>query len=124
MRPNRLLPASALAIAMCVPAQAASYPVAGTWTYENASDKGAAKDCGRRRMEFDGNLRHDTGSGAPEYKNVSVTDSGAESWRIVDEFFTGMIRGRVTYTLRVLDADHIELHIDMGGSTTRLRRCG
>ncbi len=102
----------------------ADYPVGGSWTYENASEKGPAKSCGRRFMEFDGNLRHDTGSGAPEYKNISARVSGPNTWTIVDELFTGMIRGRVTYTLRTIDADHIQLHFEMGGRTTLLRRCG
>jgi len=102
----------------------AGYPIGGSWTYENASEKGRAEKCGRRYMEFDGNLRHDTGSGAPEYKNISSRVSGQNTWTVIDEFFTGMIRGRVTYTLRTIDPDHIELHFEMGGKTTLLRRCG
>ena len=56
-------------------ARAATYPVSGSWTYENASEKGPAKSCGKRNMRFEGNLRYDTGSGVPEYKNVSVRPS-------------------------------------------------
>jgi hypothetical protein len=110
---------------LCIgaPAYAADYPVSGNWTYEHATEKGPAKECGKRHMRFAGNLRYDTGSGAPEYKNVSAVQNGQESWRVVDEFFTGMIRGRVTYTLRAIDADHLELHFDRGGNTTLLRRC-
>ena len=104
-------------------AQAASFPVGGNWTYENATDKGPAKECGRRHMRFAGNLRYDTGSGAPEYKNVSVMQNGQQSWRIVDEFFNGVTRGRVTYTLRQTDEDHLDLHFDLGGRTAILRRC-
>ena len=107
----------------CVSAQAATYPVSGAWTYENASEKGPAKSCGKRNLRFEGNLRYDTGSGAPEYKNISVTKIDAAKWNIVDEFFTGMMRGRVPYTLRIVDADHIELHLERGGTTTLLRRC-
>jgi hypothetical protein len=52
-----------------------------------------------------------------------VTKIDAAKWNIVDEFFTGMMRGRVPYTLRIADADHIELHLERGGTTTLLRRC-
>lgn len=114
---------AAFAVLAATPALA-DYPVGGSWTYENASEKGRAEKCGRRHMEFDGNLRHDTGSGAPEYKNVSSRVSGQNTWTVVDEFFTGMIRGRVTYTVHTIDPDHIELHFEMGGKTTLLRRCG
>jgi hypothetical protein len=105
------------------PARAATYPVTGNWTYENATEKGPAKSCGKRNMQFDGNLRHDTGSGAPEYKNISVTKSGAATWNIVDEFFTGMMRGRVPYTLRIIDPDHFEMKLEKGGAVMLLRRC-
>lgn len=105
-------------------AQTAIYPVSGNWTYENASGKGPAESCGKRNMQFDGNLRYDTGSGAPEYKNISARKSGAGTWTVVDEFFTGMIRGRVNYTLRTIDPDHIQLHFTNGNTTTLLRRCG
>jgi hypothetical protein len=112
------------ALAAATPALADSYPVGGAWTYENASEKGRAEKCGKRFMEFDGNLRHDTGSGAPEYKNISSRISGPSTWTIVDEFFTGMIRGRVTYTLSIVDADHVQLHFEKGGASPLLRRCG
>jgi len=111
------------ALAAATPALA-DYPVGGSWTYENASEKGRAEKCGRRFMKFEGNLRYDTGSGAPEYKNMSARVSGQNTWTVVDEFFTGMIRGRVTYALRTIDEDHIELHFEMGGRTQLLRRCG
>jgi hypothetical protein len=104
-------------------ARAETYPVQGSYTYESASEKGPAKTCGRRHMQFDGNLRHDTGSGAPEYKNVSARVTGQEAWTVVDEFFTGMIRGRVTYTLHIVDADRIKLNFQKGGSSPLLRRC-
>jgi hypothetical protein len=73
-------------------------------------------------MTFQGEMRRDTGSGAPEYKNISVSQSDTDTWRVVDEFFTGMIRGRVSYTLRQVDPDRIELRFD-AGTTSRLQRC-
>jgi len=115
-----------IAIVLCAAASATHadvYPIGGTWTYDKATEKGPAKDCGRRVMQFDGNLRHDTGTGVPEYKNVTVRQSGAGTWRVVDEFFNAIQRGRVTYTLKQIDDDHNELRLDMGGATYLLRRC-
>lgn len=122
---SRLAFPLAIAALACVSAtaRAETYPVQGAYTYENASEKGRAKTCGRRHMQFDGNLRHDTGSGAPEYKNISARISGQDTWTVVDEFFTGMIRGRVTYTLHIVDPDHIRLNFEKGGATPLLRRC-
>ena len=121
-RRARIALATFLPLAAATPALA-GYPVGGSWTYENASEKGPAKTCGRRHMQFDGSLRHDTGSGAPEYKNVSARVSGQDTWTVVDEFFTGTIRGRVTYTLHIVDPDHIKLNFEKGGSSPLLRRC-
>ncbi len=93
--------------------QADTYPVSGRWTYEDASAPGPAKDCRvGRLMDFQGERRFDTGTRVPDYRNVEIVKSGASLYRGVDEFFTGQIRGRVYYTLRLLDADHIEIELD------------
>lgn len=118
-----LLLAAAALVGAGASAHAETYPVQGAYTYENASEKGPAKSCGRRFMQFDGNLRYDTGSGAPEYKNVSSRVSAKDTWTITDEFFTGMMRGRVTFALTLVDADHIRLRFDKGGANPLLRRC-
>jgi hypothetical protein len=104
-------------------ALAASYPVSGKWTYENAASEGPATTCDadRRIMEFAGQRRFDTGGGVPDYRNVSIQQTEIAEYRIVDEFFTGQIRGRANYTLRLIDPDHIE--IEMAGKTIALRRC-
>jgi hypothetical protein len=99
-----------------------AYPVSGTWTYDNPSGDGPAKDCGQRYMTFQSPERFDTGGGVPNFRNVSVQDSGTDEYRIVDEFATGQIRARASYTLRILDDDHIV--ILAAGHTIRLRRCG
>ena len=79
-----------------------TYPVSGMWTYENASQSGPAKNCNAKKSaRFNGVTRLDTATSAPDYKNVSVTREGSGAWRIVDEFYTLQIRGRVTYSLRV-----------------------
>jgi len=113
----------ALALVLVGSAAHAAYPVSGLWTYENASGEGPAKDCSGRTMEFLGLRRHDTGGGVPDYRNVSVSQPSTNFFRVVDEFFNVQIRGRVEYTLRILDRDHIEIHMTRGGSTFTLRRC-
>jgi hypothetical protein len=107
---------------LAAPAFAANYPIAGKWTYDNqAADKSAAT-CGARYMEFRGAQRFDTEGGVPQFRNFSVSGS-APTWRIVDEFFTVEIRGRVTYTLHLIDTDHVELRLGDGGKRILLRRC-
>ena len=105
-------------------AAADSYPVAGKWTYERASDPGRAKTCTGRIMEFRGEQRFDTGGGVPQYRNVSVNRTSQTQFAVIDEFFNVQIRGRVPYTLRMIDGDHIELHLERGGAVIPLRRCG
>lgn len=113
----------ALSCLLASAATAAGYPVGGYWTYVNASASGPAKDCTSPRMDFQGVRRLDNGGGAPEYRNVSVTQVDPTLFRVVDEFFTVQIRGRVYYTIKLVDDDHIVLHFDTGGKTIALRRC-
>lgn len=105
------------------PARADTYPVSGKWTYDNASDGGPAEECGKRTMEFRGTQRFDTVGGVAQYRNRSVDRTSPTAFTVVDEFFNVMVRGRVQYTLRIIDEDHIELHLDRGGNIP-LRRCG
>jgi len=107
---------------LAAPSAAATYPVAGRWTYENASAPGPAPTCGSSFMEFRGAQRFDTEGGVSQYRNVAVTGA-PPSWRVVDEFFNVQIRGRVTYTLRLVDDDHVELSLIGGGRRILLRRC-
>ena len=104
-------------------AQADTYPVSGTWTYDNASQKGPAKNCGQRVMRFDGNIRYDTGTSVPQYKNISIDKRGETLWYVIDDFYTLQIRGRMIYTLQLVDEDHIQLTLEKGGKTFLLRRC-
>jgi hypothetical protein len=75
-------------------------------------------------MEFRGEQRFDTGGGVSQYRNVSVNRASQTQFAVIDEFFNVMIRGRVHYMLRVIDDDHIELHLEQGGAVIPLRRCG
>ena len=113
----------ALVLAWAGGALGASYPVSGRWTYDHATESGPAKNCGRRTMEFQGARRLDSIGGVPEYRNVSVSPISASSFQVVDEFFTVQIRGRMEFTLRILDTDHIEIHLIRAGKTFTLRRC-
>ena len=116
---------STVAFMFCAGAAAADpYPVSGKWTYEHASDPGRAKTCTGRIMEFRGEQRFDTGGGVPQYRNVRVNRTSPTQFAVVDEFFNVQIRGRVPYALRLIDGDHIELHLEQGGAVIPLRRCG
>ncbi len=120
---QRLLPllVALAAIVGAAPAFADSYPVSGKWSYD-ISGTGPAKDCGPRYMSFDGDQRRDTGGGVPGYRNFSVTQTGTSSYDITDQFATGQINARSTYTLRILDKDRIELNL-AAGPVIQLRRC-
>lgn len=102
---------------------AGSYPVSGKWTYEDASGDGAAKECGSRFMNFQGEQRFDTGGGVPGYHNFSIEADGSSSYNVIDQFATGQITARMNYNLRKVDDDHIELRLANGGKIIKLRRC-
>ncbi len=121
MRTKTILAAVTLVL-IATPAVAATYPVSGRWGESKTSQQGAI-DCARLRViGFNGEQRTDSGGGVPGYRNVTVTPEG-QSFRITDIFTTGQIRnGRVTYTLRQLDNDRIELQMQQGG-TLKLQRC-
>lgn len=116
-----LLSAIVLA-ALAAPASAATYPVAGRWGQSAGSEKGAIDCSGTRVINFTGNTRTDSGGSVRAYQNRSVTDDGPSQYRIVDIFSNGQISsGQLSYTLRRIDADHIELR--MQGGTVKLQRC-
>jgi hypothetical protein len=101
----------------------ADYPISGKWTYDNPRAEGPADDCGARYMSFDGISRRDTGGGVSSFRNFSVDQIGNTRYRVVDQFDNAMISARQTYTLRLVDNDHIELDLQ-AGPTIALRRCG
>jgi opacity protein-like surface antigen len=104
------------------PAFAATYPVSGKWGQSASTDQGAIECHGRRVIDFMGNQRTDNKGGVSGYRNVSVRPEGS-GYRIVDEFSNGQVNGgRTTFTLRRIDADHIELVMAPGG-TLKLQRC-
>ena len=111
------------AVLTAAPAFAGSYPVSGRWGQSASSEKGPV-DCGRLRViAFNGDQRTDSKGGVPAYRNRTVQSSGSGQFRVVDEFTTGQIgNAKMNYTLRVVDAETLELHLEKGG-TLRLRKC-
>jgi hypothetical protein len=108
---------------LAAPAFAASYPVSGKWGQTSSSEKPPV-DCSKLRViEFNGDARTDSNGGVPAYRIKSITAEGSSAHRIIDEFTTGQIRnGSIRYTLRQIDADHIEMNMQPGGAL-KLQRC-
>jgi hypothetical protein len=110
------------ALALAAPALAQNYPVSGNWGESNSSDKGPIDCSGKRVIGFNGDQRTDSKGGVPAYRNRSVTKSG-DSYRVTDEFTTGQIsNGHTNYTLKPVDADHLEMKPQSGSAVT-LQRC-
>jgi hypothetical protein len=119
----RSLILSATLVAFGAPALAGGYPVSGNWGQSSSSAKGAIDCAGKRVIGFNGEQRTDSHGGVPGYRNYSVTPSGSSQYRVVDEFSNAQVKyGRTSYTLRQIDADHIEMQMQ-GGSTLKLQRC-
>jgi len=116
----RLSLALAFAMTLSTAALADSYPVQGRWGAGQPSKQPI--DCGTLRViAFNGDQRTDSRGGVPAYRNVSVTPSSGGS-RVVDEFNTGQIRARVTFTLRQVDPNNVEMDQERGG-LLKLQRC-
>lgn len=109
--------------ALAAPALAASYPVSGKWGESTSADKGPIDCTGKRVIAFNGDQRTDSRGGVPAYRNKSITPESTTRWRVVDEFTTGQIsNATVTYTLVRIDADHLVLDLQKGG-TIKLQLC-
>jgi hypothetical protein len=117
------LPSAMLLLALTASASAADYPVSGKWGQTSNSEKGRV-DCSTLRViSFDGNTRTDSKGGVPAYRLKSISAEGTSAHRIVDEFTTGQIsKGNMSYTLRLIDPDHIEMNLQQGGSL-KLQHC-
>jgi hypothetical protein len=113
--------AGAATLAGSTPLLADAYPVQGHFAY----DKGNADEACRTglAMDFSGDRRFDDGGGVHDYRNVSVHADGASQFAVVDLFFNGQARGKVSYTLRVNDAKHLRMHLNESGKTINLVRC-
>ena len=109
------------AVMLAWPSAAAEYPVSGRWTYAQQTEDGPS--CPSPTMEFNGNRRLDSGSSAPDYRNLSVTQIDGSVYKVVDTIFTGQVQGQVSYTLNIVDNDHIELHLQPNRPAVTLERC-
>jgi hypothetical protein len=103
-------------------ASAAPYPVTGKWAYDRGVD---VQDACREgpTMEFRGDRRFDTGGSVPDYRNQTISKVDLTTFRMVDQFFNGLMRGKVNYTLHVVDDDHLELYLLPSRTTIKLLRC-
>lgn len=114
----------AILLALCAarPAFAIGYPVSGAWGKSGSGSPGAIDCAARRIVKFAGERRFDSAGAIPEFRIRSITAEGASAFRITEEFNTGQINARLTYTLRQTGANHIELVMSPGG-TLKLQRC-
>jgi hypothetical protein len=127
---NKASLAIAAMIAFAGSAAAGDYPVSGKWTYDNSSDQGPATDCsGSRSMTFGNGARQDTVGTVPQLTNKSMTQTGEGQYKVVDSFYNGQSSGTVSYSMNVLDPDHVQINYDKGGTpfskgaSYTLRRC-
>lgn len=110
------------AVCLAGPVFAASYPVSGRWGESRGGDEGAVDCAGRRVMDFDGAQRFDSGGGVPEFRATKIVPRNPGTFRITDEFNTGQVNAQITYDLRQIDGDRLELVMNPGGTMT-LQRC-
>lgn len=114
---------AAVAMTMAAPASADNYPLSGRWGVSTSSEKGPIDCAGLRIISFNGNQRTDTGSGVPAYRNRSTRRNGTTEFDVIDVFTTGQIsNANAKYTLKLIDADRVEMNQQPGGRVT-LRKC-
>jgi len=119
---RKLILSATLVAALSLPALAGTYPVSGNWGPAVAGKNGAIDCAGKRVIGFNGDQRTDSNGATPAYRNFSVSANGPSQYRVVDAFSNGQVNnGRTTYTLRQVDADHIEMQMQSG--TLKLQRC-
>ena len=110
------------ACCLASPAFALSYPVSGRYGQSTETKPGPIDCTGKRVIRFAGERRFDNRGGVPDYRMREMITAGTMAYRITEEFHTGQIRAWLTYTLRQIDSDRIELIMSPGG-TLKLRRC-
>jgi hypothetical protein len=110
------------AVCLATPALAITYPVSGRWGQSTETKPGPIDCTDKRVIRFDQFRRFDSGGGVPDYRMIDLVHEGDTAFRITEEFNTGQINARLTYLLRLIDSDRIELAMARGG-TLKLKRC-
>ena len=111
-----------VACVVATPAFALSYPVSGRYGQSSEIKPGPIDCAGKRVVRFEGERRFDSGGGVPQYRMRDIVPNGTAAFRVTEEFHTGQIRAQLSYTLRQVDSDRIELTMSPGG-TLKLKRC-
>jgi hypothetical protein len=120
---RKLILATGLAAALAGPAVADTYPVSGRFAVGTFPPDETIACAGQRVIAFLGVERSDSRGGVPAYRNNWVRQEGEGRYRVSDWFSNGQVRnGQVFYDLLVLDANHLQMNLDFGG-TLRLQRC-
>jgi hypothetical protein len=74
--------------ALAAPALAETHPVSSKWGQSADTEKGPV-DCNKLRViEFNGEVRADSGGGVPATRLRSIESKGSSSYRVVDECTT------------------------------------
>jgi hypothetical protein len=110
------------ATCLATPAFAITYPVSGRWGLSSETEPGPIDCEGKRVIRFDPYRRFDSGGGVPDYRVIDLINEADTNFRITEEFHTGQIKARISYVLRLIDPDRIELAMARGG-TLKLKRC-
>jgi hypothetical protein len=110
------------ATSLATPAFAITYPVSGRWGLSAETEPGPIDCEGKRVIRFDDYRRFDSGGGVPDYRVIDLINEADTNFRITEEFHTGQIKAQISYTLRLIDSDRIELAMTRGG-TLQLKRC-
>ena len=110
------------ATCLASPALAITYPVSGRWGLSTETEPGPIDCEGKRVIRFETERRFDSGGGVPDYRVIDLINEADTNFRITEEFNTGQIRAQISYTLRLIDSDRIELAMSRGG-TLKLKRC-
>jgi hypothetical protein len=107
---------------LATPAYALSYPVSGRYGLSTETKPGPIDCTGKRVIRFDDVQRFDSGGGVPAYRMIDLMQSGSSDFQITEAFNTAQIKARITYRLRLIDSDRIELAMSPGG-ILKLKRC-
>jgi hypothetical protein len=110
------------ATCFATPALAITYPVSGRYGLSTETKPGPIDCTGKRTIRFDAYRRFDSGGGVPDYRVINLVRQSANGFLVTEEFNTGQIKAQISYILRLIDSDRVELAMSPGG-TLKLKRC-